>query len=383
MARPSVLIAGFSGRALAASARRAGYAPLVVDAFGDADTREIAEHCEVVPGALRVGFGWRTLSAALSRIASRATSPPIGLILGAGFEDHPALAGRLAEHYRLLGCSPETIAATKDPDRFFSALADLGIVHPETHRAPPSDTRGWLTKRIGGSGGNHIARCRTRASQQRDRYFQREIDGEPLSMTGIVGAKGAAFAFARPTTAPMPRRPFRYGGLSASLDIHSDLEARLIGIGLDLTRRFGLTGLVSFDFIVREGTPTLLEVNPRPGAAIDVFDDDAGTLFKAHIAATDGEDPTRVLSAGWRPKPSATACLYADDGPLVAPQVSWPEWTCDRPLPGITIAQHMPLLTILARAPTREAAATLATQRLGETAAMLYGRQKKTEGNAQ
>ena len=35
---PTVLIAGFSGRALAQSARRAGFRPLVVDCFGDADT---------------------------------------------------------------------------------------------------------------------------------------------------------------------------------------------------------------------------------------------------------------------------------------------------------------------------------------------------------
>ena len=34
----TVLIAAISGRALAASARRGGYVPLVADFFGDADT---------------------------------------------------------------------------------------------------------------------------------------------------------------------------------------------------------------------------------------------------------------------------------------------------------------------------------------------------------
>ena len=40
--RATVLIAALSGRGLAASARRAGYAPLVADVFGDTDTPELA-----------------------------------------------------------------------------------------------------------------------------------------------------------------------------------------------------------------------------------------------------------------------------------------------------------------------------------------------------
>ena len=40
----SLLIVAVSGRALAASARRAGFVPLVADFFADTDTRQIA-HC--------------------------------------------------------------------------------------------------------------------------------------------------------------------------------------------------------------------------------------------------------------------------------------------------------------------------------------------------
>lgn len=140
-------------------------------------------------------------------------------------------------------------------------------------------------------------------------------------MTGVIG-KGAAFAFSRPWVTPMPRRPCRHGGLAGGVHLDADLKARLIEIGIDVARRLGLKGLVSFDLILVDGVPNLVEVNPRPGAGLDVFDDEDGTLFKAHLQAASGEDPTPLLAKNWRPRPRASACLYADSGPLTIGDVS-------------------------------------------------------------
>ena len=94
MSEPTVLIAGFSGRVLAASARRAGYRPLVVDAFGDDDTREIAQgNVRVLPQSFQRGFGFGSLQAALDELSGKAARAPIGLVLGAGFEDAPSSRG--------------------------------------------------------------------------------------------------------------------------------------------------------------------------------------------------------------------------------------------------------------------------------------------------
>lgn len=376
MSVSTVLIAGFSGRALAASARRAGFLPLVADAFADNDTRALAAACEHLPAALREGFRYETLAPALDRLAAQAETPPVGLVLGAGFEDTPGLVGKLAAHHTILGCSAEAIAAAKDPSVFFRLLADLGIAHPETRAGPPADARGWLTKRIGGAGGTHVARCRQTARALRGRYVQREIEGMPLSLTAIVG-KGAAFAFARPWCAPMPRRPFRYGGLAGSIDIDADLEARLIEIGVDVARGLGLVGLVSFDLMIADGSPYLIEVNPRPGASLDVFDDAAGTLFETHLAAARGEDPTPLLQRNWRPAPRAVACLYADVQALTVPAIDWPDWTTDRPAAGALIERHAPVATVHAKAENADAAEALVMRRLGELEALLYGRPQK------
>ena len=40
--RPAIIVMGYSARALASSASRAGFAPLSIDVFGDDDTREMS-----------------------------------------------------------------------------------------------------------------------------------------------------------------------------------------------------------------------------------------------------------------------------------------------------------------------------------------------------
>lgn len=382
MSGPTVLIASFSGRALAASARKAGYLPLVADAFGDADTHTLATAVEVVPGAIEHGFHFRTLGPALERLSAAALTPPVGLVLGAGFEDNWGLITRLGRVHRLLGCPRSAVEAVKDPVRFFPLLKELGISHPETLVSPPGDGSGYLSKRIGGSGGTHIARCTARTAARSQRYFQREIAGTPVSMLGIIG-KTCAFAFTRSWPNPAPRRPYRFGGIAGAVDIEADLEARLISIGLDVARACGLLGLVSFDFLIDDETPSLLEVNPRAGASLDVLDDDNGTLFKAHVAACEGGDAAGLLATQWQPRPRAMAYAYSDRGRLIVPAERWPSWCTDVPRPGTAIDQFAPVMTAHATAPTVAQAESILADRLGELEAMLYGRSKKMspEGN--
>lgn len=351
--------------------------PLVVDAFGDSDTRALAEGYRHVgasslqPHVLREAFSDLT----------EAHGDAIGLVLGAGFEDAPGLIAHLAEFDTIFGCSAETVQRCSDPQAFFGLLDHHGIPHPETRLDPPADGRGWLTKRAGASGGGHIARCKPSPRALPGRYFQREIEGEPISGMAITSAKGTAFAFSRQWSSPTPRRPFRYGGAVGNIIIDAGLEANLVDIMLALCETLQLNGLVSFDFIVRDDEPFLLEVNPRPGATLDILDDAAGTLFKAHVAAATGNDPIAELQAGWAPRTLAAAYLYADRGRLTVPDIAWPEWTADRPAAGNTVRAHAPLATVIAEGPTPETAETLCAQRLAALEQMLYQTQKSEDAS--
>jgi predicted ATP-grasp superfamily ATP-dependent carboligase len=366
-----VLIAAFSGRALAQSARRAGYEPLVVDAFGDLDTRKAAADIRVVDGALQRGFKTEPVVAALEALASAARSPPIGLVLGSGFEDKPGLIATLAKHFRLLGNSPEAIAASKEPATFFATLDKLNVPHPETRVTPPDNPAdGWLTKRTGGSGGRHIRVCRAGSAARRRRYFQKRLVGERLSIGGLFAPGGAEFALTRQWIAPSPQNPFRFGGAVSMPDIDPSLYRRLAEAASNVATGLSLVGIASFDFIVADGQPYLLEVNPRPGASLDVLDDEHGRLFGAHVAACLGI-PLQTAVRSTRPA-RAMAILHADRGPLTFGDTPWPSWSADRGRPGTFVPQGAPLATAFADAPTADEAQRLAAVRLAELEDLIY-----------
>jgi predicted ATP-grasp superfamily ATP-dependent carboligase len=366
----TVLIAAFSGRALAQSARRAGYEPLVADAFGDLDTRQAAASFRAIDGAMQTGFRTKPLIRALDALASAAPSPPIGLILGSGFEDKPRLVAALAERYRLLGSDAAVYRSCKNPSIFFVKLDELGVAHPETQTAPPADTTGWLTKRIGGSGGRHIRVCHETAKQRPRRYFQKQLFGERLSVGGVFASDRTHLAPTRQWITPSPEQPFRFGGAVSMPDIDASLRQNLANIATRVASAFKLTGMASFDFIVAEDKPYLLEVNPRPGASLDVLDDANGDLFHAHAAACLGTPfsvtPLPIKHA------RAMAILHADRGALTLGATPWPAWSADRGAAGTVIPKGAPLASAFADAASADEAQRLALARLAELEDLIY-----------
>ncbi len=383
---PAILICGFSGRALARSARAAGYTPLVLDAYGDEDTRALSAALRQDPSAVATGFRARRLLPALDSLAAEAATPPLGLVLGAGFERSPKLVARLAERFTLIGCSADTIRRVKDPGDFFTVLAREGIPHPETVVEPApaarDSARPWLSKRIGGMGGLHITPLERDEPLAAGCYAQERVSGIAVSATALCAGRRRAYAFTQSWTAPSPDAPFRFGGLVGNVVPDTELEARLIDTMNPLVDAFALRGLVSFDFLIdADGEARLLEINPRPTAALDVLDDETGTLFEAHVRAGLGDDERalQVLSQRWRPKTRAAAYLYADAGPLVAPHVAWPAWVHDRPPPGTTIPHHAPVLTVHADAANPADAVRLCQERMVHMAHVVYESEKRPE----
>ncbi len=372
-----VLVAALSGRALAASARRAGFAPFVVDAFGDEDTRALAAAYRCLPEVTRTGFRARPLVSALEALAAEAKKAPIGVVLGSGFEDTPKLVAALARRFPLLGNGANSIARAKDPGVFFPLLDSLAVPHPETRMSRPTAPAGWLSKRIGGSGGAHVIAC-SETRTQRGRYFQRGLEGELVSLLSVAGGgRLSIVGFSRQWSVGAEPRPYRYGGASGPAPLAVAAKGPMITAAEAVSGALGLVGLVSFDFLLAGSVPYLLEVNPRPGATLDVFDDPSGTLFAAHIAASSGE-PVAL-----RPLPAqgarAASILYADRGSLIPAIGEWPSWTADRPMPGTRIPPHRPVATVFATGESATAAELNCRRRLDELASMLYGRAPETE----
>jgi uncharacterized protein len=356
---PAVLIAAISGRALADSARRGGYLPLVADFFGDQDTLAVARAYARLGGSLRRGIDESALVRTLQTLSER--DEPIGVVCGTGFEDRTPLLRRLAERWRLFGNDAERVAQIKDA-AFLSALCNnLGIPFPRVSSSKPETQTDWLAKRRGGAGGTHIKPMTQSVGGCGDLYYQEKLPGTPVSALFLADGKNATvLGFSAQWSSPTRRHPYRYGGAVRPADV-APLTANALGAAVRrLAEATSLVGLNSADFLVDSKGFWLLEVNPRPGATIDVFEPPQRSLFALHIAACTGK-----LAEPW-PYPEgarAAAIVYAEADISSVPPRDWPDWTTDRPIAGSAIKAGEPLCTVHACSSTATGARTLAEER--------------------
>ena len=356
------LIAALSARALAASARRAGRRAVALDLFGDEDLQAAVLDHAVVPGDPFGGFDETALLAAAERLA------PAGrghrLVYGGGFEAQPALLAALGRGRLICGNPPETLARLKDPGTFFTLLDKLGLPHPEVAFVPPADPTGWLVKRIGGAGGSHI-RPAGDIEPATGIYFQRRAAGRPVSaLIAGDGEGGLLLGFSEQWPSPDgAAQPFRFGGAVQPAIVPPKVFAAITVALFALVRDSGLRGLASLDLLVGDDGFVVLEINPRPGATLDIFDGAGdGSLFALHVACCDGKLPLR-----WRPPAAARALqvVYADEALEVDTERRWPDWVADRPRPGTRIGRGDPICSVLAEAATATAARQLVAERQG------------------
>jgi uncharacterized protein len=405
MDRRTVLIVAIAGRALAVSARRAGYLPLVADCFGDEDTRAAAHAHVRLEAGVGVGLDEPEVLAALDALAAGAQ--PEGVVCGTGFEDRPQLLAAIARRWKLFGNGARTVSRLKDPAAFAKLCADYGIPHPEIslerptmqgewlehfpnsrHGRPCPGHDGavfgstipatqwlatqwlateWLAKRKGGAGGLHVRPVLADEPYRSDRYFQRRVGGVPVSVLVLAapghfrpgGGRATIIGLSSQWSSPTPRHPFRYGGAVRPAVLGGEIETALARAAARIAVAAGLVGLNSVDFLVDDDKFWLLEVNPRPGATMDIFEPATGSLFALHVAACNGELPVACDVDG----AAAAAIVYAGHDIAAVPAFAWPDWTADRQSAGTPVKADHPVCTVLASAATAADARTLLEQR--------------------
>ncbi len=354
----AILIAASSGRALAAAARRSGYRPLVADLFDDEDTRLLAA-ANRLAGDPQSGFDGETLLAALDAMAE--TAPPVGLVYGAGFEDRVELLEDLARRWPLLGNQPETVRRAKNPIELARFCVALGIPHPDVSLTMPQNSENWLVKSVGGAGGSHIAPAGAWRTSEENVYFQRIAPGEPISILFLADGANVHFLGAsRQWPAPAPEEPFRFGGSLRPARLSPETEARLRDAARSIAGAVGLIGLNSIDFLVDDGDFNLIEINPRPGATLDIFEDREGRLFQAHLDACLGTLPLHPLQFEGA---AAAAIAYAPRPIAFMPALNWPDWAADRQKAQTALGMRDPICTVKACAAEPERALALLHQR--------------------
>ena len=360
--KPDLVVAALSARALAAAARRAGRRPAAIDLFADLDTRQLANPCLRLPsGALRLESG--ALLDALARTELRG----LPLVYGAGFEDDPALLARIAENRPLPGNRADAVARVKDPFLFATALKRLGIPHPAVTRTLDGCDGHHLLKRIGGSGGGHVTHA-SAADAPQGWYFQRRVTGHAVSVLFLAdGGRAVIVGLSRQWASPTVESPYRYGGAAGPWRCPERLARTLPGMMNRLASAFGLVGLNSADFLLSGAEHHLLEINPRSGATLDVFDrPPMPSLLGLHLDACAGRLPDH-LPAPWGCR--AAEVFYADAPIRIDAGMRWPAWTADRPAAPSIIERGEPVCTVLGDGPSAGAARRHAGRRRRQLAA--------------
>ncbi|MEP9368490.1 ATP-grasp domain-containing protein [Xanthobacter sp. VNH20] len=338
-------VIALSARPLAASAARAGFAALSLDLFADLDTCANAARCVRVHKKNGFSFDGDDLIQALTNL-----SPPgLPVVLGGGFEDDTQLMTRIAERNPILGNMAETVRVLKDPLALAALCGHLGIAFPPVTLDTPQGELAQgplLEKKIGGAGGSHIRR---RAPEETGppapgHYLQREVSGTAYSLLVLSNGKealpvGASWQWSHADTT----HPFRYGGAVGPVPLPAKHAAAIIAGALRIATVCGLVGLISVDVLVEADRWWLVEINPRIGASIDIFDvEPMPPLLALHLAACGGKLPKGL------PQPkgaTAAGILYADSDVMI-PAGAWPDHVCDRTAAGTIIPAGAPICTV-------------------------------------
>jgi predicted ATP-grasp superfamily ATP-dependent carboligase len=168
--------------------------------------------------------------------------------------------------------------------------------------------------------------------------------------------------FSEQWTAPSTRSLWRYGGAVRPASLSAVLARTMTSAVKRVAHSFKLKGLGSADFMVSSEEALLLEINPRPGATLDIFDSGRSPLLKLHLdAVIEGKLPRRSLKFS---DAKASAIVYARIGIAVPPRLKWPDWVTDRPKSSEWIDKNRPICTVWARASTKGRAKRLVGERI-------------------
>jgi uncharacterized protein len=354
---------------LADLAMRDGQRVVASDCFGDLDLHRSASRVVAPPGG--------GLTALVDAVAA---VPAGGVVYGASFENHPALVARLAEGRTLLGNTPRTLRAVRDPQRLGAALRGAGLLYPRTRATAPAEpSRRWLRKPLRGGGGTRVRDWRG-GSLPAGSILQERIDG--LACSAAAVGDGADAVVLGLTEQLIGQRAFGVGGYRWCGNLvpprlpagaRDALLGQVRAICSCLATAFGLRGLFGVDVVWDGERAWTVEVNPRPTASLEAIEaaHDVG-VFAAHLRACAGELPRIHADRGGA---AGKAVLFATEDVVVGDSARWLErGVRDVPHPGERIVAGRPICTVLAAGATPQDALGQLEEQAGRLRAELAPR---------
>jgi predicted ATP-grasp superfamily ATP-dependent carboligase len=391
------LVVGIDTVSVAKSGKEAGYKIYAADYFGDIDLRRVCSGCEAIieqkrgKGCGRMESKFKT-EAFLKMTKSLLERHEIdAILLSSGLDDFFDALHELNDLVPILGNSPEVIERVRKKPGFFKELKRLGIAHPKTESVKNVDEAKAAAAEIGypvvvkpirGFGGlgirtvqnsNEIERAFFEVSLvSKDVLVQKFINGIHASVSFLVTDKdvevlslneqllGLRFLF--------QQEPFGYCGNIVPLHFANPILESCKRITEKISSHFGLKGSNGIDLVIsKEGTPRVMEVNPRFQGTLECVERVLGmNLVKSHIDAClhDSLPTLKEKTSNF----CTRLVLYAPER-IVAPDLTvFPE-VRDIPLPGAIIEKREPLCSIITAGKNRK----LSFEKAKKLAQSIYG----------
>ena len=342
-----LLLAALSARALGESAVRGGFAVTLFDSFGDCDSRRLGPWIGVRGDACL--FDPDRLRRALRAHAAGAARRP-GLVYGAGLEAAPWVA----DCCEILGNDAEVLRLAGDPGRFFGLLDRLRIDYPPVRLQPPADASGWLLKNAASSGGRAVIHWRPGSMAPptaAGTYYQRRVEGPVLSALFVAdGDRHRTIGCNRlAVESGSDGRAWVYAGAVNRAGLAPGTRRELESVLARLTAALGLRGVNGVDFVLDGDRPLLLELNPRPTATLELYEDRvAGGWLARHVEACRGRLPATVEDPKVSWPVRGHAVVYAGEPMRVPADFDWPRWCRDLPAPSTPIGVGEPVCSVFA-----------------------------------
>jgi predicted ATP-grasp superfamily ATP-dependent carboligase len=302
-----VLILGASARAAAFSALRSGLRPYSADYFADRDLAAVGPVVRIDPAHAAGDF-----------LAVAGSLPPTPWFYTGGLENHPELVDRVSRRHRLWGVGAGALRAVRDPMQVARTLNQAGIPAPEVRRESQGLPRdgSWLVKPIASGGGRGIQPLTGGARpDSAAHYFQQRIHGPSFSALFLGRGDRSCLVGITRQWMGVAGAPFAYRGSLGPCPIGPALAGHLRALGDRLTAAFGLVGWFGVDYILADGLPWPVEVNPRYPASLELHELASGcSLLREHRRACEGSrDEGTVLGEPSVPRRPVLAkrILYA------------------------------------------------------------------------
>ena len=152
----------------------------------------------------------------------------------------------------------------------------------------PNVSTEWLLKPLASGGGRHIERWDGGVVPPRH-YLQERIEGIPGSIVFVAaGGRAVPLGITRQLVGEgaFGASGYQYCGNLLGRVFDDSVTDRAAALASAVAGAFGLVGLNGIDFIVRDGVPYPVEVNPRWCASMELVERAYGvSVFGAHAAA--------------------------------------------------------------------------------------------------